>query len=160
MRRRTVLGSALAGVFGGLAAAARPTAAQDATPVAPAEIALAPLGRGLPTAAPGYALSLTRVTFPVGSSDAPHTHPGAALVSIESGTMALTLLQGEAALTRAGAAEAEQLAPDAEVLLHPGDAVFFAGEHGDVNRNAGDTPVVFLVAALYAADQPPITFLP
>ena len=89
----------------------------------------------------------------------PHTHPGAALVYVESGSMAMTPLQGEPALTRAGATEAQALALDTEVLLNPGDAVFFAGEHGDVNCNAGDSPLVFLVAALYDADEPPITFM-
>ena len=159
--RRTALAGLVAGGLG-LALAGRghrAASAQDATPAAPAEIALAPLGRGLPTAAPGYALSLTRVTFPVGSSDMPHTHPGAALVAVESGTMAMTPLEGEPALTRVGAAEAEPLALGAEVLLNPGDAVFFAGEHGDVNRNVGEAPLVFLVAALYATDQPPIMFM-
>jgi hypothetical protein len=159
--RRTALAGLGAGGLG-LALAGRghrAASAQDATPTAPTEITLVPLGRGLPTAAPGYALSLARVTFPVGSGDMPHTHPGAALVAVESGTMAMTPLEGEPALTRAGTAEAEPLALNAEVLLNPGDAVFFAGEHGDVNRNVGETPLVFLVAALYAADQPPIMFM-
>jgi hypothetical protein len=158
-RRAALGGIGAAGLGLALAAGAPHAVAQEATPPAAAEITLVPFGRGLPTAAPGYALSLSRVTFPVGIGDMPHTHPGAALIYVESGMMAMTVLVGEAELTRAGSTEIEALATGAEAMLHPGDAVFFPHEHGDVNINAGAEPLVFLVAALYAADQPPITFM-
>ncbi len=156
--RRTTL-AALAGGSLALALGSRAAVAQEATPAPATDITLVPLGYGLPVMAEGYALSLARVTFPVGIGDMPHTHPGAAIVTVESGVMAMTPLQGEAAVTRVGAAGAEPMDLDVEVILNPGDAVFFTGEHGDVNHNAGDSPLVFLVAALYAADQPPITFM-
>ncbi len=158
-RRATLAALAGGGLGMAMLGGSRAAFAQDATPASDTEITLVPLGYGLPVMADGYALSLARVTFPVGVGDMPHTHPGAAIVAVESGVMAMTPLQGEAAVTRAGAAGAEPMDLDVEVILNPGDAVFFTGEHGDVNHNVGDTPLVFLVAALYAADQPPITFL-
>jgi len=158
-RRAALAGLGAGGLCLARATAGRPVTAQDATPANMAEITLVPLGRGLPVTADGLALSLTRITFPVGGGDAPHTHPGTAIVTVESGTMGMTPLKGDATLMRGGIGDGEPIEHDVEITLAPGDAVFFAGEHGDVNRNLGESPLVFLVAALYPADQPPITLM-
>jgi mannose-6-phosphate isomerase-like protein (cupin superfamily) len=54
---------------------------------------------------------------------------------------------------------AEPRLAGAEVLLQPGDAVFYDQEATHDVRNAGNEPAVVLYSALRAADQPGITFL-
>ena len=83
------------GALGGVRGAA-PTAA---APTAPGMLTL--LGHGLPAAAPGNALLLQRVIYQPGDVVPPHIHAGAETFYVESGTYALTVLQGDAYLTRA-----------------------------------------------------------
>ena len=140
-----------------------PTVAQEATPAA-GEVAAELLGHGPPTAAPGFDLSLYRVTLGSGGVVPPHTHPGAGVVYVESGTFGFTPLEGEAWLIRAGVAatpdaQGEMLAHGTEVMLTAGDALFFPGEHGDAGRNAGDGPVVLLLANLHTAGEPLLTLM-
>jgi hypothetical protein len=139
------------------------TVAQDATPATGGPVAEL-LGHGLPAAAPGFDLSLYRVTLGPGAMVPPHTHPGASVVYVESGTLAFTSLEGEAYLFRAGTmatpeAEGELLAHDTEVTLTAGDALFFPDEHGDVASNAGDDDLVLLLANLHTAGEPLLTLM-
>ena len=139
------------------------TVAQDATPAAGGPVAEL-LGHGLPNAAPGFDLSLYRVTLGPEAMVPPHTHPGASVVYVESGTLAFTSLEGEAYLFRAGTmatpeAEGELLAHDTEVTLTAGDALFFPDEHGDVAHNTGDGDVVVLLANLHTEGEPLLTLM-
>ena len=164
MRRVSVLVSLVVVVLAGALASGRVapgTVAQEATPAA-GEVAAELLGHGLPTAAPGFDLSLYRVTLGAGAVVPPHTHAGASVVYVETGTFAFTPLEGEVRLVRAGAtpeAEGEPPAHGAEVVLEAGDALFFPGEHGDSGRNAGDGPLVLLLANLYTAGEPLLTLM-
>jgi hypothetical protein len=153
---------ALAGslAYGRLAPA---TVAQEATPAA-GELVPELLGHGLPSAAPGFDLSLYRLTFGAGAAVPPHTHPGASVVYVESGTLGFTSLEGEARLIRAGTgatpeAQGEVLAHGTEVTLTAGDALFLPGEHGDSVRNAGDGPLVLLLANLHTEGEPLLTLM-
>ena len=137
------------------------TVAQEATPAAGGPVPEL-LGHGAPTAAPGFDLSLYRVTFGPGAAVPPHTHPGASVVHVETGTFAFTPLEGEARLVRAGAtpeAEGEPLTHGTEVVLEAGDALFFPGEHGDAGYNAGDAPLVLLLANLHTEGEPLLTLM-
>ncbi len=166
MRRISVLVALVAVALAGALASGRlapATVAQEATP-AVGEVAVELLGHGLPSAAPGFDLSLYRVTLGPGAAVPPHTHPGATVVSVEAGTFAFTPLEGEVRLVRAGTgatpgAEGEVLAHGTEVMLTAGDALFFPGEHGDAGRNAGDGPVVLLLANLHTAGEPLLTLM-
>ena len=166
MRRVAVLVSLVVVVLAGSLAYGRVApgiVAQDATPAAGGVVAEL-LGHGLPTAAPGFDLSLYRVTLGPGGVVPPHTHPGAGVVYVESGTFGFTPLEGEAWLIRAGVAatpdaQGEMLAHGTEVMLTAGDALFFPGEHGDAGRNAGDGPVVLLLANLHTAGEPLLTLM-
>src|SRR5215203_1106575 len=94
---------------------------------------------------------------------APHP-PGGAVIYVESGTLGWTVLQGKTRLPRAGAvatpeAQGELVAVDTEVILTAGDALFLPAAHGDDVRNAGDDTLVLLVANLYPAGEPGITFM-
>jgi quercetin dioxygenase-like cupin family protein len=142
--------------------------AQSATPAASGitDVRVETLGRGASTAAPGYALQLIRLTFAPGGRIAMHSHPGDAVFYVESGTIGWTTGSGTPLLTRAGTGTpmpgspvpAEPLTTGAEVLLQPGDAVFYDQEATHDVRNAGSEPAVVLYSALRAADQPGITF--
>jgi len=166
MRRVTVLVSLVVVVLAGALAYGRVApgiVAQEATPAAGA-VAAELLGHGLPTAAPGFDLSLYRVTLGPGGVVPPHTHPGASVVYVESGTLGITSLEGEARLIRAEAAatpdaQGEMLAHGTEVTLTAGDALFYPGEHGDSARNAGDGPVVLVLANLHTAGEPLLTLM-
>ena len=137
--------------------------AQEATPVAGA-ITPELLGHGAPNIAPGFDLSLYRVTFAPGAAVPPHTHPGASVVYVDSGSFAFTSLEGEAYLFRAGSmatpeAEGELLAHGTEVTLTAGDSLFFPGEHGDTGYNAGDDELVLLLANLFTEGEPLLTLM-
>jgi quercetin dioxygenase-like cupin family protein len=170
--RRSVIGGMGAG---GLAVAlgatsARTVRARQATP-APAgitDVKVETLGRGPSSAAPGYALLLSRLTFAPGGSIALHTHPGDAVFYVASGTIAWTTGEGTPLLTRAAAAVAiaagtptppEELSANQEVMLEPGDSVFYDGQTSHAVRNDGAEEAVVLYSGLRAADQPGITFL-
>jgi quercetin dioxygenase-like cupin family protein len=165
MRRMVVVVSIVVVVLAGSLAYGRGvpgSAAQDATPAAEASQQM--LGHGLLTNVPGYDLQLARVTFPPGSAVPPHTHPGAAIIYVESGTLGWTVLQGETWLMRAESAatpeaQGELVAIDTEVILTAGDWLLLPAAHGDDVRNAGDDTLVLLVANLYPAGEPGITFM-
>jgi hypothetical protein len=166
MRRLSILVSVVVVVLVGSLVSGRitpGTVAQEATPAAGA---LVPenLGHGLPTAAPGFDLSLYRVTFGAGAVLPPHTHPGASVVYVESGTLGFTSLEGEAWLMPAGTtadpeAQGELLAHDTEVTLEAGDSLFFPDEHGDSAYNAGDGPLVLWLANLHTEGEPVLTLM-
>ena len=166
MRRVSVLVSLVAVLLAGALASGRVApglVAQEATPAA-GEIVAELLGHGPPTAAPGFDLSLYRLALGPGAIVPPHTHPGASVVYVESGTLGFTLLEGEARLVRAGAAatpgaQGEMLAHGTEVTLTAGDALFFPGEHADAARNAGDGPLVLLLANLFTEGEPLLTLM-
>src|SRR5215212_749117 len=94
------------------------------------------LGRGASTAAPGYGLQLIRLTFAPGGRIAMHSHPGDAVFYVESGTIGWTTGSGAPLLTRAGSGTpvtgspmpTELLMAGEEVILQPGDAVFYDQE--------------------------------
>jgi quercetin dioxygenase-like cupin family protein len=171
LRRRVVTATA-AGVLVLVLGTGVLVRAQEATPTpaAPKLPGMATLlGRGLPAAAPGYALILQRVVYQPGDVVPPHVHPGAEAFYVESGTYGLTVLKGDAWVTRAIAATptaahaaatppaAEQVPIGTEVTLNTGDSIF--QDRGVVHtiRVVGDAPATLLLARLFATDQPGIT---
>jgi quercetin dioxygenase-like cupin family protein len=127
--------------------------AQEATP-APQPIVVTDLGRGEPTNAPGNYLELDRVTIAPGATIPTHIHPGAYVISVESGDFGFTVIKGEAQITHAGSTTTEPIAAGPEVVAHAGDAIFETGGVVHAARNVGTTPVVLLTAGLLANDQP------
>jgi hypothetical protein len=85
-------------------------------------------GSGEPSAAPGAALVLRRMTFEPGASLPPHSHPGAVTFTVASGELDYTLLAGEASVQRAPedgeAGESEPLEIYEETTLTRCDSVF------------------------------------
>ena len=162
MRRVSVLVSVV--VFVALAALGFVTtrsAAQEGTPAAaPAGavgVTVEVRGTGTPDAAADHQLGLRRLTFAPEATIATHAHPGALVLTVESGALGYTLQEGDVTLIRAATngtpGPTEQLEPGVEVVLNPGDALF---EQGVVHsaRNASDGETIVWVASLIEADQP------
>ena len=162
--RRTALrlgGSGLAALL--LAASAQPRhlAAQEASPAASPTgapgVTAQLMGVGQPAATPGLELSLRRITNPPGGRVPAHSHPGALVIFVESGTFGYTALGGTAQLTRAAVAGTptppEVMPMGTEVILNPGDWLYVEEPADDI-RNAGDEPVVLWVAGLTRVGEP------
>ncbi len=146
-----------------LAAGQRPAslAAQDASPAAapagPVGVTGELLGVGQPTTTPGMELSLRRITLAPGGLIPPHSHPGALVIYVESGTWGHTALGGTAQLTRASVggtpAAAEEVAMGTEMILTAGDALYVEDPQDEI-RNAGEDDVVLWVAGLTPVGEP------
>jgi quercetin dioxygenase-like cupin family protein len=138
-------------------------AAQEATP--PAGIELAPgvyaeVLAGVPSdRAEGQTLYSARFTFEPGQAIFPHSHPGTTLLSVDSGRFGWTLVQGTAYVIRGAASGAtaptETLSePGAEVILEPGDAIYYEDDVVHTARGAGDEPAIVLGAFVLTSGEP------
>lgn len=132
-------------------------AAQESTPGAAHEaisvIDLAPgvtaeVFAGAPSArAPGQTVYLARFVFQPGAAIFPHSHPGTVVLGVASGTFGWTLVEGTAHVVRGAAAGATGPAeditePGTEVILEPGDAIYYEDDVVHTARGAGDEPAV------------------
>ncbi len=132
--------------------------AQEATPAAgPVGVTAQLLGSGQPSVAPGHELSLRRITIEPGGGIPAHTHPGALVIYLESGTWGYTALDAGTQLTRAAVAgtpgPTEEMAVGEEIILNPGDWIYVEDPADDI-RNAGEEPVVLWVAGLTRVGEP------
>ena len=157
-----LVGSALAGLL------ITRTAAQEGTPAAGATtvpIELAPgvtaeiFGAAPSAGAPGQTVYLVRFTFQPGAEIFAHNHPGTTLLGVESGRFGWTLGAGVAHVARGAAAGATDPAvdlsePGTDVILEPGDAIFYESDVVHTARGAGDEPTVVLGTLVLEAGQP------
>ena len=92
--------------------------------------------------APDQTVYVARFVFEPGSEIFPHTHPGTAVLAVESGTWGWTLLEGTAHVVRGAAAgntEVEDVTePGTEVLLEVGDAIHYEEDVVHTARGVGD----------------------
>ena len=146
-----------------LATGRLPIAAQDASPAAGVELApgvIAEVFAGAPSArAPGQTVYLARFTFQPGSEIFPHSHPGTVLLTVDQSTFGWTLVEGTAQVVRGAAAGAtgpteEVTESGTEVLLNPGDAIFYEDDVVHSARGAGDQPAVVLGTLVLESGQP------
>ncbi len=161
MRRVSLVLAAL--VLGLMATWSLRATAQEATPAAgPVGVTAALLGSGETTVAPGHELSLRRVTIAPGGGIPAHTHPGALVIYLESGTWGYTALDAGTQLTRAAVAgtpgPTEEMAVGEEIILTPGDWIYVEDPADDI-RNAGEEPVVLLIAGLTRVGEPFTTLM-
>jgi quercetin dioxygenase-like cupin family protein len=164
-RRTALAGLGASGL--GLALGARAGAAQEATlpagPIKGNEIApgiVAEVFAAVPSdRAPGQTVYLVRFTFQPGAEIFPHRHPGTSVIGVASGSFGWTLLQGTAHVVRGSASGAPEpaedvTAPGTEVILAPGDALFYEDDVVHTARGAGDEPAVVLVTQVLTAGEP------
>jgi len=131
--------------------------AQDATPAnAPiALIELAPgvtaevLGAAPSAGAPGKTVYVARFVFQPGAEIFPHSHPGTTLLGVSSGSFGWTLQAGTAHVIRGAGAGAtgpveDITEPGTDVILEPGDEIFYEADVVHTARGAGDVETVVL----------------
>ncbi len=167
-RRSALAGLGLAGIC--LASSARSGlfAAHQATPPAGTGIATMEIVPGItrelfaavPTArAEGHTLYQARFTFNPGAEIFPHGHPGSVLLSVSSGTFGWTLFEGVAHVVRGPASGVPETPedfsmPGDDVILYPGDAIYYEDDVVHTARGAGDEPAIVLGALLLTAGEP------
>lgn len=168
--RRTTIGRIVSGGFalafvatGGLGFSHARARQDPSMPPGSTGVTPQPLGSGKPSVAPGYAMGLVRLTYAPGGTLNSHTHPGASILYIESGTLSYTVVSGTATVTRAQAdaatpAVTEPLA-NGEAVLNAGDSLFEDADVVHTIRNDGSEPAVVLIANLLTAGEPVTTFL-
>jgi quercetin dioxygenase-like cupin family protein len=141
--------------------------AQDATPAADAiaVLELAPgvsaeVFAGVPSdRAPGQTLYTARFVFQPGSEIFAHSHPGTTVLIVESGTFGWTLTQGTAHVVR-GAASGQPTGTEdltevgSDVLLEPGDAIYYEDDVVHTARGAGDEPTIVLGSFVLTTGEP------
>jgi quercetin dioxygenase-like cupin family protein len=114
----------------------------------------------VPTArAEGQTLFQARFTFQPGAEIFPHSHPGTVLLCVSSGDFGWTLVAGVAHVLRGAAAGAtgppEDLdTPGDDVILNPGDAIYYEDDVIHTARGAGDEPAIVLGTLLLTTGEP------
>ena len=140
-------------------------AAQEATPGPIAVTELAPgftveVFAGAPSdRAPDQTVYLARFVIQPGAELYPHNHPGTIILGVASGSLSWTLLEGTAHIVRGAAAgatgPAEDLTePGTEVILEPGDAIFYEDDVVHTARAAGDEETVVLGTMVLTSGEP------
>ena len=173
MRRRTILivivPLVLVGVL--LVNASGHIGAEQGTPAegtpaagAPTGVTVEVLGRGGLAVVPDRELLLRRRTFAPGASTTPHPADGPVVLAVEAGTVGFTVVEGAAQLTRAAATgtpgPTEAVVAGTEVILTPGDALFYDEGVVHVVRNTGDGVAVTVEARLPRAEGTPTEATP
>lgn len=97
--------------------------------------------------APEQTVYLARFVFQPGGEIFPHSHPGTTVLGVASGSFGWTLLEGTAHVVRGAASgtpgETEDLTePGTDVILEPGDAIFYEDDVVHTARGAGDEEAV------------------
>jgi len=137
--------------------------ALEASPPAGVELApgvYAEVLAGIPSdRAEGQTLYSARFTFEPGQAIFPHSHSGTTLLSVTSGRFGWTLVQGTAYVIRGAASGAsaptETLSePGDDVILEPGDAIYYEDDVVHTARGAGDEPALVVGTLLLTAGEP------
>jgi quercetin dioxygenase-like cupin family protein len=101
---------------------------------------------------------MARFTFFPGSEIFSHSHPGSTSLSVESGTFGWTLVAGTTHVIRgakSGGTDAEEITePGTEVILEPGDAIFYEDDVTHTARCAGDEAAIVNAALILTAGEP------
>jgi quercetin dioxygenase-like cupin family protein len=144
--------------------------AQESTPAAGGNAAIsvidlspgvtAEVFAGVPSdRAPGQTVYVARFVFQPGAEIFPHGHPGTTVLGVQSGSFGWTLVEGSARVVRGAAAGATEPAevltePGADVVLEPGDAIYYEDDVIHTARGAGDEDAVVLGTLVLTAGQP------
>jgi len=140
-------------------------AAQEGTPTpAIATAELAPgftaqvLGAVPSDRASGQTVYTARFDIQPGASIFPHSHPGTTSLTVYSGTFGWTLVQGTAHVIRgaaSGGTTVEDITePNQEVILNPGDNIYYEDDVVHTARNPGNEPTVVIGTLVLTAGQP------
>jgi quercetin dioxygenase-like cupin family protein len=141
--------------------------AQDSTPPAGpiAVIELVPgitaevLGAAPSAVAPGQTVYTVYFDFEPGAEIFPHGHPGTTVLGVRSGTFGWTLVTGTAHVIRGAGAGAtgpieDITVPGTDVILEPGDEIYYESDVIHTARAAGDTPAIVLGSLVLTTGAP------
>jgi quercetin dioxygenase-like cupin family protein len=130
--------------------------AQDSPPATPG--ASIDFFVGVPSEqAPGQTVYLIRFTLQPGVEIPAHSHPGTTILAIESGNLSWTLLRGTGHILHSaenGGATEEITEAGADVILGPGDTIYYEDDTTHTARNAGDVPVKVMATHILESGQP------
>lgn len=109
--------------------------------------------------APGQTVYVARFIFQPGASIFPHSHPGTTVLGVLSGSFGWTLKAGTAHVIRGAGAGAtgpvvDLTKPGTDVVLKPGDAIFYESDVVHTARGAGDKKAVVLGSLVLKAGAP------
>jgi quercetin dioxygenase-like cupin family protein len=160
------VGTASAGVFTTTLAAQEGTPVVGDSPITVIELApgvTAEVFAGAPSdRAPGQTVYLGRFVFQPDAELLDHGHPGTTVVGVASGSLGWTLEAGTAYVIRGAAAgatgPAEQLTePGTEVILEPGDAIYYEDDVIHTARGASEQETVVFGALVLTSEEPLLT---
>jgi quercetin dioxygenase-like cupin family protein len=109
--------------------------------------------------APGQTVYSVRFIFQPGAEIFPHGHPGTTVLGVQSGEFGWTLVQGVAHVIRGAGSGAtgpveEITVPGTEVILEPGDSIYYESDVIHTARGAGDEPAVVAGSLVLEAGAP------
>lgn len=153
----------IAGVFTTTLAAQEGTPAVEDSPIAVIELApgvTAEVFAGAPSdRAPGQTVYLARFVFQPDAEIFAHGHPGTTVLGVASGSFGWTLEAGTAYVIRGAAAgatgPAEELTePGTEVILEPGDAIYYEDDVIHTARGASEEAAVVFGTLVLTSEEP------
>jgi quercetin dioxygenase-like cupin family protein len=115
---------------------------------------------GVPSGrAPGQTVYTARFIFTPGSEIFPHNHPGTTSLTVVEGTFGWTLVEGTAHVIRGAAAGAigpveDITEPNTEVILNPGDNIFYEDDVVHTARGAGDESAIIIGTLVLTSGEP------
>ena len=111
------------------------------------------LASGYPTQDQKQILELVRYTIAPRTKLPTHTHPGMQIERVEAGTLAYTVVQGEAKVTKANGTELI-LQKGKTIQLTVGDSLIEPAGMVHYGENQTNKPVILLSASLFNTNQP------
>ncbi|MGI8963188.1 MAG: cupin domain-containing protein [Thermomicrobiales bacterium] len=165
-RRNTLLTAGALAMGAALIRIPPGAAAQDATPTVAGggEIEGAPgvwaevFSSVQSVRAPEQTVYLARFTFFPGSEIFSHGHPGTTNLSVESGTFGWTLVAGTTYVVRgakSGGADVEEITESGtEVILDPGDAIYYEDDVMHTARCVGDEAAIVNAVLILTTGEP------
>lgn len=154
---------AITGIFSTSLSAQEGTPSGGNSPIAVIELApgvTAEVFAGAPSdRATGQTVYLARFVFQPDAEIFSHGHPGTTVLGVASGSFGWTLEAGTAYVIR-GAASGESGPPEVltelgiEVILEPGDAIYYEDDVLHTARGAGQEETVVLGSMVLTSDEP------
>ena len=166
MQRRTFLATNATLAASALIAAKTTHAlAQDATPSAIVLNEIAPgvtaevFAAAPSILAPGQTAYVARFVFQPGMEIFPHSHPGTTVLGVSDGSFGWTLMEGVAHVVRGAAGASPAPVEDlteagSDIVLEPGDAIYYESDVVHTARGAGDTPAVIQASLILETGAP------
>jgi hypothetical protein len=112
--------------------------------------------------APGQTVYSVRFVYQPGAALTPRSQPGTTVLSVVSGSFDWLLKSGAAHVVRAAASFSpgqidDLIRPGSDVVLGPGDTIYYESDAVAVTRDAGETAAVVYGSLVLKSDMPLMT---